>query len=105
MVTVAIKALELEYLVKILDWGRSRSRYIFSPTPTPPKNSFRLQLRSPDYQGNQIRQKRWDSYAGEKKCITCFGGETWERPCGRPTQGWMDNINMDPKKIGREGVD
>jgi hypothetical protein len=30
MVTVAIMALELEYLVKILDWGRSRSRYIFT---------------------------------------------------------------------------
>jgi hypothetical protein len=28
MVTVAIVALELEYLVKILDRGRSRSRYI-----------------------------------------------------------------------------
>jgi hypothetical protein len=28
MVTVAIRALELEYLVKILDWGRSR--YIFT---------------------------------------------------------------------------
>jgi hypothetical protein len=30
MVTVAIMALELEYLVKILDWGRGRSLYIFS---------------------------------------------------------------------------
>jgi hypothetical protein len=29
MVTVAIMALELEYLVKILGWGRTRSRYIF----------------------------------------------------------------------------
>jgi hypothetical protein len=28
MVTVAIRALELEYLVKILDWGQSR--YIFA---------------------------------------------------------------------------
>jgi hypothetical protein len=28
MVTVAIRALELEYLVKILDWGQSR--YIFT---------------------------------------------------------------------------
>jgi hypothetical protein len=28
MVTVAITALDLEYLVKILDWGRSR--YIFT---------------------------------------------------------------------------
>jgi hypothetical protein len=27
MVTVAIRAVDLEYLVKILDWGRSR--YIF----------------------------------------------------------------------------
>jgi hypothetical protein len=30
MVTVAIRALELEYLVKILDLGRSWSRYIFT---------------------------------------------------------------------------
>jgi hypothetical protein len=30
MVTVAVRALELEYLVKILDWGRSPSWYIFS---------------------------------------------------------------------------
>jgi hypothetical protein len=28
MVTVAIRALEVEYLVTILDWGQSRSRYI-----------------------------------------------------------------------------
>jgi hypothetical protein len=30
MVTVAIRALELEYLDKILDSGRSQSRYIFT---------------------------------------------------------------------------
>jgi hypothetical protein len=36
MVIVAVRALDLEYLVKILHWGRSRSRYIL-PTPTPPK--------------------------------------------------------------------
>jgi hypothetical protein len=30
MVTVAIRALDLEYLVKILDWGPSRGRYIFT---------------------------------------------------------------------------
>jgi hypothetical protein len=30
MVIVAIKALDLEYLVKILDWGQSRGRYIFT---------------------------------------------------------------------------
>jgi hypothetical protein len=30
MVTVAIRALELEYLVKILDRGQSQSRYIFT---------------------------------------------------------------------------
>jgi hypothetical protein len=33
MVTVAIRALELEHLVKILDWGQSQ--YIFTdPDPT-----------------------------------------------------------------------
>jgi hypothetical protein len=30
MVIVAIRAVELEYLVKILDWGRSQSWYIFT---------------------------------------------------------------------------
>jgi hypothetical protein len=30
MVIVDIRALELEYLVKLLDCGRSRSRYIFT---------------------------------------------------------------------------
>jgi hypothetical protein len=39
MVTVAIRAMELEYLVKILDWGRGRSRYIFS--------QLRLHLKIP----------------------------------------------------------
>jgi hypothetical protein len=42
MVTVAIRALELEYLVKILV-GVGKN----VPTPTPPKNSFRLRLHSP----------------------------------------------------------
>jgi hypothetical protein len=30
MATVGVRALDLEYLVKILDWGQSRSRYIFT---------------------------------------------------------------------------
>jgi hypothetical protein len=30
MVIVAIRAVELEYLDKILDWGRSSSQYIFT---------------------------------------------------------------------------
>jgi hypothetical protein len=47
MVTVAIRALELEYLVKILDWGRSRSRYIFADSNYT-LNSFRLRPPSPD---------------------------------------------------------
>jgi endonuclease/exonuclease/phosphatase family metal-dependent hydrolase len=46
MVTVAIRALELEYLVNILDWGRSRSRYIFTDSDST-YNSFRLRLHSP----------------------------------------------------------
>jgi hypothetical protein len=33
MVTVAVRALELEYLIKILDWGRSR--YIFTDSDSP----------------------------------------------------------------------
>jgi hypothetical protein len=42
MVTVAIRALELEYLVKILD--RGRSQYIFTDFDST-QNSFRLRLR------------------------------------------------------------
>jgi hypothetical protein len=30
MVIVAIRVLELEYLVKILDWDRSQSQYVFT---------------------------------------------------------------------------
>jgi hypothetical protein len=43
MITVAIRALELEYLVKVLDWGRSRSRYIYTDSDST-QNSFRLRL-------------------------------------------------------------
>jgi hypothetical protein len=63
MVIVVIRALGLEYLVKILDWGRSR--YIFTESvhfyrlrlhlkflPTP---RLRLQLHSPDQ--HALRQK------------------------------------------------
>jgi hypothetical protein len=50
MVTVAIRALQLEYLVKILDGGRSRSRYIFTDSDST-QNSFRLRLHIPDDYG------------------------------------------------------
>jgi hypothetical protein len=57
MVIVAIRAVGLEYLVKICDWGRSRCRYIFTdsdstrppppppPTPTPQPWSEEQNLR------------------------------------------------------------
>jgi hypothetical protein len=49
MVTVAIRALELEYLVKILDWGRSRSRSRYTVTDSDStENSFRLRLHDSD---------------------------------------------------------
>jgi hypothetical protein len=46
MVTVAINTLEFEYLDKILDWGRSRSRYIFTDSDG---TLYRLRLNSPAY--------------------------------------------------------
>jgi hypothetical protein len=48
MVTVAIRALDLEYLDKILYRGRSRSRYIFTDTD-PTQNSFRLRVHSTEW--------------------------------------------------------
>jgi hypothetical protein len=47
MLTVAIRALELEYLVKILNWGQSQSQYIFTDSDSDStQNSFRLRLHS-----------------------------------------------------------
>jgi hypothetical protein len=40
------------------------------------------------------------SYVGDKKCLTFIGEETWEIPLGRPTHGWVDNINIGPKELG-----
>jgi hypothetical protein len=48
MVTVAIGALQLEYLVKVLYRGRSGSRYIFTDSDSI-QNSFRLRLHSTDH--------------------------------------------------------
>jgi hypothetical protein len=42
MVTVAIRALDLECLVKILDWGRSRSLYIFTDSEAESVHFYRL---------------------------------------------------------------
>jgi hypothetical protein len=47
MVTVAMRALELEYLVKILNWGRSGSRCIFTNSDST-WNSFQLWLQLHD---------------------------------------------------------
>jgi hypothetical protein len=79
MVTVAIRALDLKYLVKILDWGgsrnRSRSRYIFFrlrlhlkslPTPTP-QPCFALFI--PKYVRLNVK-----SATGYKLCVSFF----WE---------------------------
>jgi hypothetical protein len=46
MVTVAVRALGLECLVKVLDSGRSRSQYIFTDSDCT-QNSFRLRVHSP----------------------------------------------------------
>jgi hypothetical protein len=51
MVTVAIRAVELECLVKILDRGQSQSRYMFTDSDST-QNSFWLQLHSPEYDTN-----------------------------------------------------
>jgi hypothetical protein len=39
-------------------------------------------------------------------CIQGFGGKSkGERPLGRPSHGWEDNIKMDMKEIVWEGMD
>jgi hypothetical protein len=46
---------------------------------------------------------RWEGQ--NEKCIQKFGQKTWRRPLRRPRQRWEDNIRMDLREIGWEGVD
>jgi hypothetical protein len=34
-----------------------------------------------------------------------FGKPEWKRPRGRPRRRWEDNVKMDLREIGWEGVD
>jgi hypothetical protein len=43
---------------------------------------------------------------GEEECIEDIGGKPErERPLGRPSRRWVDNIKMDLREIGWDGVD
>jgi hypothetical protein len=44
---------------------------------------------------------------GEKRnaCRILVGKPEGKAPLGRPIRRWMDNINMDLREIGRDGVD
>jgi len=45
------------------------------------------------------------SMGDSRMCIECFGGETCERPLGRPRRRWEDNIKMDLQQVGCRGMD
>jgi len=45
-------------------------------------------------------------HGSSMRCLQYFGWKTWrERPLGRPRCRWEDNIRMDLRNIGWEGVD
>jgi len=46
------------------------------------------------------------THGRDEKCIQNFGRKTWRKKLlGRPGRRWEDNIKMDPRKVGWEGVD
>jgi hypothetical protein len=46
------------------------------------------------------------TYRGGERCIQDIGGgPEGRRPLGRPRRRWEDNIKMDLKEVGWEGVD
>jgi hypothetical protein len=50
---------------------------------------------------------RASSTNGEKvnACRIFVGEPEGERPLGRPGRRWVDNINMDLREIGWDGID
>jgi hypothetical protein len=38
-------------------------------------------------------------------CMILVGKPVGKRPLGRPSRGWVDNIKMDLREIGWDGVD
>jgi hypothetical protein len=43
---------------------------------------------------------------GEEKCIHDIGGKAGRKePLGRPRRRWVDNIKMDLREIGWDGMD
>jgi hypothetical protein len=80
MVTVAIRTLQLEYLVKILDWGRSRSQYIFTNSdsnstkkflPTSPKIASYSDSDSTDL-GVVVPAVIYSHHALQESITLCF---------------------------------
>jgi hypothetical protein len=63
MVIAAIRDLELEYLIKILDWGQSQSRYIFSDSHST-SNSFWLWFHDSDSNSRALLMASW--------CYSCY---------------------------------
>jgi hypothetical protein len=56
------------------------------------------------------RRMRWAGHVaqkGEKRnaCRILVGMSEGNRPLGRPRRRWMDNIKMDLREIGRDGMD
>ena len=45
-------------------------------------------------------------YRGEERCVQGFGGKRkGNRPLGRLSRRWQDNVNMDLQQMGCGGMD
>jgi hypothetical protein len=54
------------------------------------------------------RRMRWEEHVARMRGRGMHIGYWWEcqkRPLGRPRRSWVDNIKMDLKEIGWDGVD
>jgi hypothetical protein len=45
------------------------------------------------------------TYVGEEEYIQYISGQARNRPLGRPRRRWVDNIKMDLREIGFDGMD
>jgi hypothetical protein len=50
-------------------------------------------------------KSRWMRWAGHEACRILVGKPEGKRPLGRPRRRWVDNIKMDLREIGWDGVD
>jgi len=65
---------------------------------------------SPNIMVIKSRRRGWTGHVARMREMrnprkTEFGKPEGKRPLGRPRRGWKDNIRMDLREIGWEGVD